>query len=129
MSRLRVAVLDHVTERGGAQLAIARLAGRLADDVELTFVLGGPGSFQDRLESAGHRVEVVGLGAVRKMQIAGIRPVADLGAHGPEVLGAARRIARVSGIRPRNGIAITFAAASAPPVPNGSLISPQCGHA
>ena len=95
MSRPRVAVLDHVTERGGAQLAIARLADRLADDVELTFVLGGPGSFQDRLESAGHRVEVVGLGAVRKMQIAGIRPVADLGAHGPEVLVAARRIAGV----------------------------------
>ena len=35
----------------------------------------------------------------------------------------------LAGTRPRKGMLITFAAASAPPDPNGSEISPQCGQA
>jgi glycosyltransferase involved in cell wall biosynthesis len=92
LSRPRVAVLDHVVECGGAQLAIARLADQLAREVEFQFVLPGPGPFQERLEAAGHRVHLVPLGSAREMQIGGIRPVADLAAHGPELFVAAARI-------------------------------------
>ena len=39
------------------------------------------------------------------------------------------RMAIASGTRPRKGTPISAAAASTPPAPNGSLISPQCGQA
>ena len=46
--------------------------------------------------------------------------------------GARRRTPRAgsstSGSRPRNGTPSLAADASAPPCPNGSLVSPQCGH-
>src|SRR5215471_840148 len=40
----------------------------------------------------------------------------------------ASRIASDKGRRPRNGTPISFAAVSAPPVPNGWEVSPQCGQ-
>ena len=95
MSGPRVAVLDHVVERGGAQLAIARLADQLRGELEIEFILPGPGPFQERLEASGHRVHLVPLGSAREMQIAGIRPVADIAAHGPELVLAAGRIGRL----------------------------------
>ncbi|NUO90705.1 MAG: glycosyltransferase family 4 protein, partial [Dermatophilaceae bacterium] len=60
---LRVAVLDHTAELGGAELALVRLLEGLdADRVEPVVVLFSEGPLARRLRSAGHAVEVVPLG-------------------------------------------------------------------
>jgi len=86
-------VLDHVVERGGGQLAMARLADALKPDVESTFVLPGHGPFQERLESAGHCVEIVPLADVERIRIDNVRPLADITSRGPHLFRAALRIA------------------------------------
>ncbi len=90
-------VLDHVTERGGGQLAMGRLADALKPEVETTFILPGRGPFEERLRTAGHPVEVVPLdGEVERIRISSVRPVADLANRGPQLLQAASRMATLA---------------------------------
>lgn len=93
MTPPRILVVDHAVERGGAQLAIARLVEALGRSIEATFVLPERGPFYNRLTAAGHRVELVPLGPVRTVRISGIHPLRDTAMHGPGLLAAATRIA------------------------------------
>jgi glycosyltransferase involved in cell wall biosynthesis len=90
---LRIAVLDHVVERGGGQLAMARLADALRGEVETTFVLPAEGPFVERLRAAGHTVEIVPLGEVRRLKIENIRLLADAAERGPALATSAARMA------------------------------------
>lgn len=92
---LRIAVLDHVVERGGGQLAMARLADELRGDVEATFVVPAEGPLVDRLRSAGHEVVIVALGDVRNVRIGNINILADMVGSGPGLAVATARMARV----------------------------------
>jgi glycosyltransferase involved in cell wall biosynthesis len=59
---LRVAVLDHTAELGGAELALCRLLDAVPPEVaEVTVVLFEEGPLVARLGRAGHRVDVVPL--------------------------------------------------------------------
>lgn len=58
---LRVLVLDHTAELGGAELALVRLAEALGPDVSLRALLCADGPLRDRLEAAGVAVDVVPL--------------------------------------------------------------------
>ena len=59
---LRVAVLDHTAEAGGAELALARVAAALdPQKVELHLVTFAPGPLVDLVKIAGHSAEVVAL--------------------------------------------------------------------
>lgn len=59
---LRVAVLDHTAELGGAELALARLAAAIDPaDVELVVVSFSAGPLVERIRQAGHAAEVVPL--------------------------------------------------------------------
>ena len=59
---LRVAVLDHTAELGGAELAIARLAAAIDPaDVELVVLSFSPGPLVERIRQGGHVAEVVPL--------------------------------------------------------------------
>lgn len=62
---LRVVVLDHTAELGGAELALVRLLDALAgrDDLVVHVVLLADGPLVARLEGAGHSVEVLPLRA------------------------------------------------------------------
>ena len=88
-------VLDHVVERGGAQLAAARLAAALEPEVETTFILPARGPFEEQLRRAGHAVELVPVGDIRAIRINRIRPVADLVQRGPTLGPAALKMAAV----------------------------------
>jgi glycosyltransferase involved in cell wall biosynthesis len=90
---LHIAVLDHVVERGGAQLAMARLADALRDEVQATFILPAEGPFTERLRAAGQTVEIVPLGDVRRLRIENIRPLADVAHQGPALATSAARMA------------------------------------
>lgn len=92
---LRMVVLDHVVERGGAQLAMARLAAALRPEVETTFILPGRGPFEERVRAAGHAVDLVPVGDIRTIRIDNIRPVADLVRSGPVLGEAAHKMAAV----------------------------------
>lgn len=59
---LRVAVLDHTAELGGAELALARLARAIDPDVvQLHVITFAPGPLGDRVRGAGHAAEVMAL--------------------------------------------------------------------
>lgn len=58
---LRVAVLDHTAELGGAELALARLLQALPESLEVRVVLFSRGPLVDRLTRAGHAVDVLPL--------------------------------------------------------------------
>lgn len=59
---LRVAVLDHTAELGGAELALARLAAAIDPaDVELVVLSFSPGPLVERIRQGGHVAEVVPL--------------------------------------------------------------------
>jgi glycosyltransferase involved in cell wall biosynthesis len=59
---VRVAVLDHTAELGGAELALARLLDHMdGAGFDVTAVLFADGPLRSRLEEAGQRVEVVPL--------------------------------------------------------------------
>lgn len=56
----RVVVLDHAAELGGAELALARMLDALpSDDAEVQVILFSHGPLVERLELAGHAVEVL----------------------------------------------------------------------
>jgi glycosyltransferase involved in cell wall biosynthesis len=93
---LRIVVLDHVTERGGGQLAMGRLADALKPEVDTTFILPGRGPFEERLRAAGHPVEMVPLGEVERIKIGSVRPVADLASRGPGLVRSAWRVAALA---------------------------------
>ncbi len=64
MDPLRVVVLDHTAELGGAELALGRLLDELAtrqDAPHVTVVLWSDGPLVERLRARGHTVEVVPL--------------------------------------------------------------------
>ena len=62
---MRVAVLDHTAQLGGAELALLRLLDALAERAPGRFavhvILLGDGPLVGRLEEAGHSVEVIRL--------------------------------------------------------------------
>ena len=59
---LRVVVLDHTAQLGGAELSLLRILDALpSDEVEVRVILFAEGPFADRLRTAGHRVELVAL--------------------------------------------------------------------
>ncbi|WP_427383658.1 hypothetical protein [Janibacter sp. G56] len=62
---LRVAILDHTGELGGAELALVRLLDALAPraDVEAHVILFADGPLVSRLRDGGHSVEVLPLRA------------------------------------------------------------------
>jgi hypothetical protein len=86
---LRVTVVDHVTEPGGGQLAIARLAEALRPHVRMSFVVPGPGPYPELLASRGFDVAYVPIGRARDLEIADISPLRDTLAHGPRLVSAA----------------------------------------
>jgi glycosyltransferase involved in cell wall biosynthesis len=60
---VRVAVLDHTAQLGGAELALCRLVEALDPrDAEVGVVLFEEGPLAERLRAEGHRVDVVPLG-------------------------------------------------------------------
>jgi glycosyltransferase involved in cell wall biosynthesis len=62
---LRVLVLDHTADLGGAELALVRTCAALGDDVDVRAVLFADGPLRARLEDVGVRVDVLPLaGAV-----------------------------------------------------------------
>lgn len=62
---LRVLVLDHTADLGGAELALVRTCAALGDGVEVRAVLFADGPLRGRLEDVGVRVDVLPLaGAV-----------------------------------------------------------------
>ena len=91
----------------------ASTAGKYAS----TFALAAAST--ERADSARART-------LRERAIAAYEPGGPSRGGSPE--SEAVRIASDSGKRPRNGTCIRFAPSSAPPVPNGSLASPQCGQ-
>ena len=58
---IRVVVLDHTAELGGAELALLRLLDNLDPQVVTHTILFGEGPLADRLTSAGHPVELLAL--------------------------------------------------------------------
>ncbi len=60
---LRVLVLDHTGELGGAELALVRLAGALGPEVSLRVLLFSDGPLVDRLREAGVAVQILPLDA------------------------------------------------------------------
>lgn len=58
---LRVVVLDHTAELGGAELALVRLCAALGGDVEVRVVLFADGQLKRRLEAVAVAVDVVPL--------------------------------------------------------------------
>ncbi|MEW1954956.1 glycosyltransferase family 4 protein [Terrabacter sp. NPDC080008] len=84
---VRVAILDHTAELGGAELALLRLLESVDRSiVDPVVVLFSPGPLQQRLEQAGHAVVVVPLdarvrdtsrsaGAARMLRAAATTPV------------------------------------------------------
>ncbi len=57
---MRVAVLDHTAELGGAELALARVAAALDPrDVQLHLLTFSPGSLLEQMRLAGHAGEVI----------------------------------------------------------------------
>ncbi|WP_251150483.1 glycosyltransferase [Cellulosimicrobium sp. Marseille-Q4280] len=58
---LRVLVLDHTAELGGAELALVRACEALGDDVEVRALLFADGELRGRLEEVGVQVEIVPL--------------------------------------------------------------------
>lgn len=58
---LRVLVLDHTGELGGAELALVRACAALGPEVEVRVLLFAPGPLRARLEAQGVPVEVLAL--------------------------------------------------------------------
>lgn len=58
---LRVLVLDHTADLGGAELALVRTCAALGDDVDVRVVLFADGPLRGLLDDAGVRVDVVPL--------------------------------------------------------------------
>lgn len=59
---LRVAVLDHTADLGGAELALARLAAAVDPaDVDIQVIAFSPGPLVERIQRAGHGAKVVPL--------------------------------------------------------------------
>ncbi len=82
---VRVAVLDHTAQLGGAELALLRLLDALAERAPGRFavhvILLGDGPLVGRLEEAGHSVEVIRLAddlATRDRMSAGSTPLTDI---------------------------------------------------
>ena len=82
---VRVAVLDHTAQLGGAELALLRLLDALAERAPGRFavhvILLGDGPLVGRLEEAGHSVEVIRLAddlATRDRYAAGSTPLTDI---------------------------------------------------
>ena len=75
---VRVAILDHTAQTGGAELAVLRLMDALAqrDDVEAHVILFSAGPLVDLLRERGHTVEVLPLdptlGAATRDEVAGL---------------------------------------------------------
>lgn len=75
---VRVAILDHTAQTGGAELALLRLMDALAhrDDVEAHVILFSAGPLVDLLRERGHAVEVLpldpALGATTRDEAAGV---------------------------------------------------------
>ncbi|WP_407316540.1 glycosyltransferase family 4 protein [Isoptericola halotolerans] len=86
---LRVLVLDHTAEPGGAELALVRLCAALGPDVSVRAVLFTDGPLRPALEAVGVPVDVVELDP----GVAGLDRRAALRA-GPDVL---RRVLRTTG--------------------------------
>lgn len=63
VSRPHVVVVGHCARPSGAELALLHLAPVLAEQVELTVVLGEDGPVAERLRTAGIAVDVLPLGA------------------------------------------------------------------
>jgi glycosyltransferase involved in cell wall biosynthesis len=80
--RPRIAVIDHVAELSGGQLAMLRLATALGDRADFRFILGAHGPLVDALTDQGHDVEVVALGAMQGERIEDIRPARYLLKYG-----------------------------------------------
>ena len=57
--RLRVLVLDHTAELGGAELALVRLLDAIGDRADVTTALLSDGPLADRLRDGGHPVEII----------------------------------------------------------------------
>lgn len=62
-SRLRVVVIDHTAELGGAELALMRLLDAIGDRADVTTLLLSHGPLVDLLRARGHAVRVVPMGA------------------------------------------------------------------
>lgn len=58
---VRVVVLDHTAELGGAELALVRLLDHLEEGIDVRTVLFADGPLVGRLEQAGHATEVLAL--------------------------------------------------------------------
>jgi glycosyltransferase involved in cell wall biosynthesis len=95
--RLRVVFVDHVARLSGGEIALVRLLPTLAEQVDVTVILGEGGPLFDRLENLGVDVEVLPLAPrLRDVRKESVRPTgldfAALLELGPYVTALQRRI-------------------------------------